>query len=468
MELITELFDYQRAGVEKLLHVKVGALYMEMGTGKTRTALELLQRRLTSRKVSQALWLCPYSVQRDLPELLSEHAIGFEDVIRIAGIESLSSSWNLNQELREYVSSAPTYLIVDESLLIKNPGAYRTQNVTTLSKACAYKLILNGTPVSKNEVDLYAQWYVLDWRILGYRSYWSFAANHVEMDDQHPGRIRRVLNVDYLARKIAPYTYEVSKSDVLDLPNKVYYTRGFALTNEQEEHYDDVAATLLEKVNEMRPETIYRLFSALQGITSGFAIQLSDDNLHSTRMQMYPPRENPRIQELMDLLEDIGNEQAVIYCQYTQEIADILSVLGDSALPFYGEMSQKERQCNKNKFRDGRVKYLVANKSCAKFGLNLQFCRNEIFYNNDWDWGTRAQAEDRLHRAGQTREVRIYDIVAGGTIDTTIMKCLLKKESLSDRIKQEIASHNGSRDFVKAAIYGHTEEVQNDKDISGN
>ena len=220
IELLTDLYPYQEQAVEKLLRVKVGALYMEMGTGKTRTALELIYRRLESGKVKQVLWLCPYSVQRDLPELLSEHATGFESVIHIAGIESLSNSIRLYQELLHYVECDPTYLVVDESLLVKNPFAYRTERIISISKHCTYKLILNGTPVSKNEADLFAQWYVLDWRILGYQSFYSFSANHLEMDETRPGRVARVLNTEYLARKIAPYTYQCSKSDVLELPQK--------------------------------------------------------------------------------------------------------------------------------------------------------------------------------------------------------------------------------------------------------
>lgn len=119
MKLLTELFEYQKKAVEKLSRVKVGALYMEMGTGKTRTALELAQMRLEAGKVKQILWLCPFSVQKDLPELLSEHAEDFESQIRIAGIESLSNSLRIACELLDYATSNPTFLIVDESLLVK-------------------------------------------------------------------------------------------------------------------------------------------------------------------------------------------------------------------------------------------------------------------------------------------------------------------------------------------------------------
>lgn len=469
MNLITELFDYQRAAVDKLLHVKVGALYMEMGTGKTRTALELIKRRLDAGKVRQVLWLCPFSVQRDLPELLSEHATDFSDEIRIAGIESMSNSLRIVGELMEYVTSAPTFLVVDESLLVKNPFAYRTQHVINLSRKCQYKLILNGTPISKNEADLFAQWYILDWRILGYRSYYSFAANHLEMDPQHPGRVQQVLNKDYLARKIAPYTFECTKDDVLKLPSKIYHSQPFWMTQEQDDHYCEISDDLLMQTNEFRPETIYRLFGALQAITSGFAIQISADGRHNTSYRMYEPEKNPRINALLELLDKLGDEQAVIYCHYTQEIEDIISVIGDEAVPFFGEMSQAERQKNKTLFKQGAARYLVANKSCAQFGLNLQFCHNEIFYNNDWDWGTRAQAEDRLHRAGQTHDVHIWDIYAYDSIDGTILKCMDRKESMAMLFKSAVEKHNGSRDFILAAIHGQLDsevKKQDGKNLS--
>lgn len=455
MVLLTDLYEYQAQAVDKLSKVKVGALYMEMGTGKTRTALELIQRRMLAGKVKQALWLCPYSMTRDLPELLSEHASGAQECIRIAGIESLSNSTRTYEELLAYVHSAPTYLIVDESLLVKNPFAYRTSRVTDISYACKYKLILNGTPVSRNEADLFAQWYILDWRILGYRSYYSFAANHLEMDADRPGRIVRVLNTDYLARKIMPYTYQCSKSDVLDLPPKTYTTVSFDTTYDQYVHYRDVADALIEQVDEQRPDTIYRLFGALQAITSGLRVCLSDDGRHSTTTPFFDHwSDNPRVMALSYLLEEIGNEQCVIYCKYTHEIDDIIDMLDGRGISFDGRMSPESRQAAKTAFKHGGAQFLVANKTCARFGLNLQFARTEVFYNNDWDWGTRAQAEDRVHRVGQTKEVHIWDIYASGTLDSVILDCLNNKESLSQRLKRQIAKYNDAQNALRAAVQG--------------
>lgn len=449
MNLITELYPYQEEAVAKLSNVKVGALYMKMGTGKTRTALELIKKRLYAAKIEQVLWLCPFSCVKDLPELLSEHVVNFMPICKIAGIESISSSIRINEELDAYVSAAPTYLIVDESLMVKNPQAYRTQNVTRLAEKCEYKLILNGTPISRNIADLFAQWYLLDWRILGYRSYWSFAANHLEFDKDKPNKLVKAHNIDYLTRKIAPYTYEVSK-EILSLPPKSYHEETFYMTDEQDEHYQETLNKLLLQVNEFRSETIYKLLGALQAITSGFTVK--EENGHLVRHRMYEPENNPRINKLLRVLSDIGDAQAVIYCRFTQEINDILSILGDTALPFYGEMNQKDRQKNKNAFKDGKAKYLVANKTCAQFGLNLQFCNNEIFYNNDWDWGTRVQAEDRLHRVGQTKTVNIYDIIAADSIDGAILRCLSRKENLANAFRLAVHDKNKLSSFARGNV----------------
>ncbi|MGN1101551.1 MAG: SNF2-related protein, partial [Huintestinicola sp.] len=209
---ITPLFSYQLDGVNRLEHVKVGALFMEQGTGKTRTALELISRRMLSGKINRVLWLCPCTVKDNLRNDIIKHCGSFPDSILIVGIESLSASAKEIQRCCAYVNEQ-TYLIVDESLLVKNPKALRTKRIIQLANKAKYKLILNGTPISRTEADLFSQFYILDKRIFGYESYWSFAANHLEIDET--GRIVRALNTDYLVKKMKPFVFQVKKSDVM-------------------------------------------------------------------------------------------------------------------------------------------------------------------------------------------------------------------------------------------------------------
>lgn len=456
LEMKTELYDYQRAAVEKLLPLKIGALYMEMGTGKTRTALEIIKNRLERSKIDRVIWLCPCSVKKNLENDLVHHCGGMPDFISICGIETLSTSVKWNLKMRELAGDR-TMLIVDESNLVKNPRALRTEHITTLAGMCKYRMILNGTPITKNYADLFSQWYLLDWRVLGYRSWYSFAANHLQYDERLPSKVVRNLNVEYLARRIAPYTYEVSKADVLELPPKNYYTCIVGMTEEQSHVYFDVGMAMIELLDEYVPETIYRMFSALQAVISGNYVTGLRSHIKTSPM-FGDPLENPRIQGLLDIVDDMKDEKVIIFCKFTQEVHDITSVLNNcygsnAAVEFIGELSQARRNESIEKFR-GDAQFLVANKQCAGYGLNLQFCRNAIFYSNNFNWGTRAQAEDRVHRIGQTKDVHIWDIICDGTLDDKIISCLSSKENMLDKFKSEIKEIKDNKEIAKQWMFG--------------
>ena len=151
----------------------------------------------------------------------------------------------------------------------------------------------------------------------------------------------------------------------------------------------------------------------------------------------------------MEIIEEIGSEKTIIFCKYTHEIKTILNLL-PASVPFFGKISNKERLKSLELFK-GNAKYLVANKVCAGYGLNLQHCRNIVFYSNDWNWSTRAQAEDRVHRLGQMDNVRIYDLYAYGTLDMKIKQCLDKKERLNNEIMHEIENANNMK-YIKGTF----------------
>ena len=418
---------------------------MEQGTGKTRTALELINIRLNKGRIDHVIWLCPCSVKETLRRDIIKHT-GDEqsDLITICGIETLSTSIKWNSYLLEIANNKSCYLIVDESSKTKNHRAKRTENIIRLAGLCKYKTILNGTPITRNEADLYSQMYILDWRILKYKSFWSFAANHLEYDEN--GKLRRCLNTDYLVEKIAPYAYQVKKSECLSLPKKTYDTVYYDLTKEQDMHYEYVADSLLFTLDEIKGYTIYRFFTALQLVISGYLVdtskQTSDGEVHIKKEPFFKdPLKNPRLKCLRNIIDGM-QEKCIVFCKYTYEIEIITDLInkkyGDgTAVSYNGNMNLKSRQKNLDEFKE-KVQFLIANKTCAGFGLNLQFCSYVIFYSNDFDYATRSQAEDRVHRIGQDRNVHIIDICAANTLDEKIIKCLNKKENLLDSFKNEL------------------------------
>ena len=468
IKLKLKLLPHQLAAVEKLTRLRVGALYMEMGTGKTLTALEIIRRRVERGKINRVIWLCPCSVKTDLRRNLERSADGWKDLITICGIETLSSSKRENARLLDDALCSECMLVVDESNLVKNPKAIRTKNITRIAALCKYRIILNGTPISRNEADMFAQWYLLDWRILGYSSYYSFAANHLEFDDKYKHRIRRVLDVEYLTDKIGPYSYQAKKEDCVVLPGKQEYNFYFSLTEEQRNHYNRMIDKYLSPEvldTDYDSSVIYRAFTVCQQIASGQRMEdipLTKEIAHVSFFRN--PEDNPRIQALLAVLHKFNvNEKIVIWCKYTHEILDVSSVLkarGEHVELIYGKLSARKRDIALERFhQDSRI--LIANKACAGYGLNLQFCRYAVYYNQDYDWATRAQSEDRLHRIGQSKNVYLYNICAEYTIDERILSCLERKTNLVDAFRAAVGSKNNMIDWIN----GKVEEDLMEKEI---
>jgi SNF2 family DNA or RNA helicase len=154
------------------------------------------------------------------------------------------------------------------------------------------------------------------------------------------------------------------------------------------------------------------------------------------------PEDNPRIKKLLDVVSSLKSDKAIIWCKFRHEIADVAEALGrrcpDAGIvEFHGGIAQKARFVALERFK-GPARFMIANKVCGGFGLNLQFAHQMIYYSNDFNWATRAQSEDRLHRIGQTKEVRIIDITASSKVDERILSNLSRKESLSDSFKENL------------------------------
>ncbi|WP_064615497.1 helicase-related protein [Streptobacillus moniliformis] len=443
MEFLTELLPHQKKAIEKLSKLKVCALFMDRGTGKTRTILELIKIKLNKEKINHILWLCPCNIKENSKKDIIKH-LGFfpGDLITIAGIETLSSSIKANLELIDLVNSKKVYLIVDESTKVKNKDAIRSKRIINLSKKCEYKAILNGTPITKNQIDLFSQFYILDWRILGYKTKYQFEKNHVEYDKFIPNKVVRIKYINYIAKKIEPYSFEVKKEECINLPNRNFKIEYFNIDKLQRLHYDYIFDKLLYEVDEMKPHTIYNLLYSLQSIVSGFEMTISKisdmkDKTKIIRKRFYENEErNPRTQKLIEVLKNLNDSKTIICCTYLEEVNSIIKVLKNIfndkiILKYTGEISQKEKNKNIVEFEINKnIKYLIATKQSIGLGLNLQFCNNIVYYSNDYDLGTKLQSQDRIYRIGQNENVNIIDIVAENTIDSRIIDCLNRKENM--------------------------------------
>lgn len=459
-ETRTELLPHQAEAVAKLITSKVGALFMDMGTGKTRTVAELVHQR--RHKVDKVVYFCPVvpkaTVYRELRKhTTSEDVYVFDDKTcesnlpdaswYIVGIESMSSSARVVGAVNKLITKK-TYVIVDESSYIKGHKSLRTQRIIMLSEIARYRNILTGTPISQGVVDLYSQMKFLSPKILGYNSFYSFAANHLEYDDRRPGMIVRSHNEEYLAAKIKPYVYQVTKDECLELPPKMHECYSFHMGDEQSYYYQQIKNDmfdLLDAYDEnytMTSYIIFKLFTSLQQVVSGFHPQ-------------YGEFDNPRLEMLEHVVWSLPeDEKAVIFCKYAYDVDVITKTLGEDfpVAWFDGRKNTKQRQQAIDDFANGS-RFLVVTQSTGGHGLNLQdYANHAIFYNNGFKYSERIQAEDRLHRIGQQSKVTYIDLFCHCGIDDRIESALRNKGDVVENFRDEVEKvkdHNQRKSLIK-------------------
>lgn len=401
---------------EKLSRLKVGALFMETGTGKTKIALDLMAYK--SHKVDYMLWICPCSLKGEIEqERLKWHP---ELTFDVVGCESLGSSDRIYLETLEKVKTHKAFIIVDESLKIKNTHAKRTQRIITIGDHAEYKLILNGTPVSKNIADLWSQMEFLSPKILNMskhdfdRRYVRYGEMKIGKTDAYGREITRKVpigskNVNNLIGLISPYIYE-SKLEIES--KKHYHTYSYNMNHDELDAYED-----------LKEELFY-------GKDSDNMRALKDIDFYSitTQLQHHYCQCNGHREALLSLVDKI-DDKVVVFVKY-------LSSVPDDALSITG--STKERQSIIQQFRDGEDKVLYITYGCGAYGLNLQFCHNIIFAEHGFDYATRLQAEARIYRMGQTEDVHYYDLECDIGLERLFTKCLWNKSDLLQEVKNEI------------------------------
>lgn len=465
----TELMPWQEAAVNKLKPTRVGGLFMEMGTGKTRTAIELIKRRQS--KIDKIVWFCPVSLKTTVYLEILKHtdskdiyvfddSTTSENIPRarwiIVGIESLSSSNRVVFAVNSIITEK-TFVILDESSYIKGHRAKRTERVTHIAERSKYRFVLTGTPVSQGVEDLFSQMKFLSPQILGYRSWYTFANNHLEYSERHPGLIVRTHNTEQLAAKIAPYVYQVTKEECMTLPGKKYKTKNFSLTTEQREAYEEAKNEILlniDMMDDFKPYTIFRLYSVLQQIASGFwnHRHVKGDVLSPYKYGFLTFPDN-RLETLLNILP--SNSKTIIWAKFRYDIDRIVSSLqecygSESVAVFTGSTPQKQRQAEVDKFKNS-ARFFVSTQSCGGHGLTLNEAENVIFYTNSFKYSERLQAEDRCHRIGLDHEVTYYDIIGPG-IDDKIWEALSRKENVADSFKREVDSIKDDRAKLKDLI----------------
>ena len=464
----TKPYAHQLTALEKSWNRETYAYFMEMGTGKTKVLIDNVAMLYDKGKVNGALIIAPKGVvgtwyNQEIPTHLPKHIenvcvlwqsnitkeqsrklgtlfkTGEELHFLIMNVEALSTTKGTDFA-RKFLSSHNTLMAIDESTTIKNPKAKRTKNIIKLSELAKYRRIMTGSPVTRNPLDLYSQCQFLSPWLLDFQSYYAFRTRYAIMKTANiSGRqIQLVAGFQRLAElseKLKPFSYRVLKADCLDLPDKIYMKRQIKLSPDQNKLYEQMRKEALATLNGKRVTTVNALtqLMRLHQITCGHFT--SDDGTTQ-------PIKNNRIDELMDVLEEIEGK-AIIWAHYQYDINTIIKEVEKvhgpgSIVDYYGLTSQDERQENIKKFQnDDKCRFIVGTPQTGGYGITLTAANTVIYYSNGYDLEKRLQSEDRAHRIGQQKSVTYVDILADETVDEKIVKSLRKKINIASEVLGE-------------------------------
>lgn len=384
------LLEQQMASKAKLQKVKVGAFFMEPGTGKTRPVLEIANEI----QPDCIVWFTPFQTKDNLKAELAKWG-GFN--VHIYGIESIQISDRLYLEVHSLLTEATkSVLIVDESLKIKNADAKRTKRLLELSRLAQFRYILNGTPISRNLLDLWSQMDFLSPLILN-MSQAEFKNNFCEyktLTIRKPGTYRtrskewivKYHNLDYLYKLIEPYVFECDlKLDV----HKQYINIDFDLQPEEKEQHERIINKILDNDWLMaKPNFFLELTQKLQSNYS---------------------RSQEKFDYVAEIIKKNNSSKVVVFAKYieTQEALK-------RRFPLVTVLSYQKHS----------------------LGLNLQQYNCCIFFDKIWDYALREQAERRIYRTGQQTDCVYYDLTGNVGLERMINSNISHKADLLQEFKK--------------------------------
>ena len=429
----------------------------EMGCGKTLTTIAVAGALYNLGKIDRVLVVAPTSVCSVWPHDLNQFAaFPWEARVllgdkkkRLKALNELKN-WpfkalriaviNYESTHRDGIFEAlaaykPDLIVCDESQRIKNPSAAQSKALHKLGDAAPFRMILSGTPVQNNAVDLYSQYRFLDPAVYG-ANFYAFKNRYCIMGGYGQHQIVGYRNMDELVEKEHSVAYRVTKEECLDLPQQTFINRYVQFTDAEQAIYEQLRKSSfleLETGENVTATTILTMYLRLMQLTGGF---LTADE--STR----PKQVNTaKLDALADIVDDYvvdAGKKLVIFARFRAEIAAIENLLRLRKIQYgsiYGDVPMEERGKIVEDFQTNPdTKVFVAQIQTAGLGITLHAASTALFYSHVYNYANYAQALARIHRIGQRLPVTYIHLVVDGSIDEKILAALENKEDMAKTV----------------------------------
>lgn len=329
-------------------------------------------------------------------------------------------------------------IIADESQRIKTHDAAQSKAMHQLGDQARYKLILSGTPVQNNAIDIYSQYRFLDPTVFG-KNFYQFRNRYAIMGGFNRRQIVGYKDMDDLIRREHSIAFRITKEEAIDLPEQTFEVRHIQMDKKLADLYQRIkrdSYAEIETGGQITATTVLTKLLRLQQLAGGFLV--TDD---AAKPQLVS---TAKLEALSDIVQDYvvdGGKKLVIFARFVPEVKAIIDlmkkVLPDrkKAVSIYGEIKKEDRGAIVQQFQtDPDTVVFVGQIDTAGTGVTLTAADTCVYYSKNFNYAAYEQSLSRIHRIGQRNTCTYIDLVMEKTVDEMINRALAKKEDIAKTV----------------------------------
>ena len=440
--LTAQLRPYQVEGFQWLAflwqHQLGGILADDMGLGKTLQTLALISHAREDDPAGPPFLIsAPTSVVSNWAVEAGRFTPGLNVVVItdtmarrrkdlaeiVAGADAVVTTYTLLRiDFASYAGLPWSGLILDEAQYTKNRQAKIYQCARRLP--APFKLAISGTPMENNLMEL---WSLLSITAPGLFPHPEKFRDYYARPIEKQGKAELL---DQLRRRIKPLVKRRTKEQVAaDLPAKQEQVLEVELHPRHQKLYQTHLQRERQKILGLIDDVDTNRFTILRSLT--LLRQLS---LHAGLVDVqHDDMPCSKLDTLLELLTEAvgGGHQALVFSQFTRFLERARQRLDTAGIPYcYLDGKTRDRPLVLQRFKNGDAPVFLISLKAGGFGLNLTEADYCFLLDPWWNPATEAQAVDRTHRIGQTRNVVVYRLIAKDTIEEKVMALKARKAAL--------------------------------------
>jgi len=432
-------------GLDSEVRSRGAALLMEMGTGKTITAIAIAGALYQAGQIHRVLVTAPLSIlgvwEQEFEKfadyeftlvILSGSGTKKADTLRHmtgatlqVAVINYESAWRLEKEITAW---APGLIIADEGHKIKTHNTAVSKSMHRLGARAAYRLLLTGTVITNKAIDVFSQYKYLNPSVFG-NSFYAFRNRYFDLVGygQHTPVLKRSMERE-LTEKLHSIAFRATKAECLDLPETTDVVRLVDLEPAAMRVYRDLVKDSYAELGktEITATNILTRLLRLSQLTGGFLG--GDDGIAQAVSAA-------KLGALADIIEEVRQEgkKLVVIARFVPEIRAIRKLLEKQGAGYSLIMGEvKDREAQVSRFQnDPDVQVFVGQIATAGLGITLTAASTLVFYSTDYSMSNHEQTRARIHRVGQRENCTYIYLTAKGTVDEKVLQALQSKADLA-------------------------------------